>query len=144
MLARHPDPLAPLPGGSDAAGRGMAPGSASLTRIPGHSREMDLESTSCLPFPGGCGPGPPTSPSVRGAGRPGHVSFSRPISSNHLGCKVPARGAGLGARAQGPPTTAYEDHPEVPEAASRHTLPAKARQRLMGSLSSLPSCCSTF
>lgn len=127
-------------------GRGTTPGSASLTRIPGHSREMDLKNTSqaAYPFLEAADPAHPLPLSVRGACQLGHVSFSWPILSNRLGCKVPARGARLGVQAQGPPTTAYEQHPEVPEAASRHTLPAEARQRLLASLSSLPSCCSTL
>ena len=91
-------------------GRGTTPGSASLTCIPGHSREMDLESTcqATYPFPEAAGPAHPPPLSVRGARQLGHLSFSRPILSNRLGCKVPARGDRLGAQAQGPPTTAYE------------------------------------
>lgn len=64
MLAQHPDPLVPLLGGSDAAEQGHHPrickltphprsfsGNGSGEYLPGH-----------LSFPGGCWPGPPTSP----------------------------------------------------------------------------------
>ena len=144
MLAQHPDPLAPLPGGSDAAGRGMAPGSASLTHIPGHSWEMDLESTSCLPFPGGCWPGAPTSPLSKRSWLARSCQFQSAYFKQPPGMQGTCKRGWPWRPCSGPSHTAYEQHPEVLEAASRHTLPAKARQRLMGSLSSLPSCCSTL
>lgn len=80
--------------------RGTTPGSASLPRIPGHSQEMDLESTcqATYPFPEAAGRAHPPPLSVRGARQLGHVSFSRPILSNRLGCKVPEEGLDLASK----------------------------------------------